>query len=82
MNLNYFIVCNDFSGDLLITIEPEGAIKSLAQGEKVEITDKFKYEPVTLNVSLDTQGMPIIAVWPGDGSVRVAKDGVDLLDLE
>ncbi|WP_459554718.1 hypothetical protein [Lacunimicrobium album] len=78
---NRFVVRNDFAGLLLLSIEPEGAMVSLSEGEEVRVNDEFENEPVTLNVSMDQSGSPVIAVWPGDGSVRVEKGGVNVLDL-
>lgn len=72
---------NDFCGSILVAVEPEGAVVSLSEGEEIHITDTFENEPVTLNVSTNEKGWPVIAVWPGDGSVRVDKDGINILDL-
>jgi hypothetical protein len=63
-----------------LNIEPEGVQFSLASGEKVIVRDTFESEPVTLRVESD-RGDTIISIWPGDGEVRVVKDGVDLFDL-
>ena len=35
---------------------------------------------MTLKIESD-QGDTIVSVWPGDGEVRVEKDGVDVFDL-
>jgi hypothetical protein len=79
-HFNRFIVHNNFSGTLLIAVEPEGAIVSLTAGEEVHVSEQFDQHPVTLNVSISEEGFPMIAVWPGDGRMRVEKDGVDVLD--
>ena len=78
---NRFVIHNNFSGTVLIDVEPEGAITSLTPGEEVHVSERFEKHPVTLNISLSDEGFPMVAVWPGDGKVRVEKGGVDVLDL-
>jgi hypothetical protein len=75
-----FVIQNDLSRPVILNIEPECAHFSLASGEKLTVCDTFKTEPVTLRVESD-RGDTIISVWPGDGEVRVEKDGVDVFDL-
>jgi hypothetical protein len=53
----------------------------LEKGEEVSVIDQFTTSPVTLRFSNSDRGHPILSVWPGDGEVRVEKDGVDILDL-
>jgi hypothetical protein len=53
---------------------------SLATGEEVRVSEQFNNHPVTLNFELNNKGVPLIAVWPGDGDLRVEKDGTDVLD--
>lgn len=77
---NRFIIHNQFSGTLLLSVEPEGAMVSLATGEEVQVSEQFNNHPVTLNFDINNQGLPLIAVWPGDGDLRVEKDGTDVLD--
>ena len=79
-NHSRFVIQNDLSGPVVLNIEPEGVPFPLASGEKVTVWDTFESEPVTLRVESD-RGDTIISVWPGDGEVRVEKDGVDLFDL-
>jgi hypothetical protein len=64
-----------------LNIEPEGAFFPLGQGEEVSVTEEFTAAPVTVKLSLSATGEPIVSIWPGDGEVRVAKGGVDVLDL-
>lgn len=78
---NHFSICNDFSGTLLLAIEPEGAVVPLVEGEEVRVSEQFDSIPVTLNVSLSAEGYPLIAIWPGDGTLLAEKNGVNLLDL-
>jgi hypothetical protein len=78
---NRFTIRNNFSGTLLLAVEPEAAIVSLAAGDEVQVSEQFDNEPVSLNVSINDEGLPLIAVWPGDGTLRVEKGGVNVLDL-
>jgi len=81
MNRNHFVIRNNWSESLTLCIEPEGAFYSLKKGEEVFVIDHFTSSPVTLTMSGSDDGDPILSIWPGDGDVRVEKDGVDLLDL-
>ena len=80
-HFNHFSICNDFSGTLLLAVEPEGAVVPLVEGEEVRVSEQFDSVPVTLNVSLSEEGCPLIAIWPGDGTLLVEKNGVNLMDL-
>jgi hypothetical protein len=62
-------------------IEPEGALFALGRGEKVTVRDHFTNHPVSGIVSTSEAGATEVSIWPGDGEVRVEKDGVDVLDL-
>jgi hypothetical protein len=75
-----FLIQNDLSVPVFVNIEPECVQVSLASGEKVTVQDTFEKEPVTLKVESD-KGDTIISVWPGDGEVRVEKDGIDVFEL-
>jgi hypothetical protein len=79
-NHSRFVIQNDLSGPAIVNIEPECVEISLYPGEKVTVHDAFDREPVTLKVESDN-GETIISVWPGDGQVKVEKDGVDVFDL-
>jgi hypothetical protein len=79
-NHSRFVIQNDLSGPLIVNIQPECVQVSLSSGEQVMVQDAFDKEPMTLKVESD-KGDTIISVWPGDGEVRVEKDGVDLFDL-
>ncbi len=80
INYSRFVIQNDLSGPAIVNIEPECVQVSLPPGEKVTVHDAFDKEPVTLKVESD-DGETIISLWPGDGAVRVEKDGVDVFDL-
>lgn len=80
INRSRFVIQNDLSGPIIVNIEPECVQVSLSSGERVTVQDAFEKEPVTLKVESD-KGDTIISVWPGDGEVRVEKDGVDVFDL-
>ncbi len=75
-----FVVRNDLSAPLVLNVEPEGAFVPLAPGEEVSVSDEFNAAPVTLKLSQLDTGETVLTVWPGDGTVRVEKDGVDVLE--
>jgi hypothetical protein len=74
-----FIIQNDLSGLIVVNVEPESIQVPLASGEKVMVEDRFEKEPVTIKVEAD-KGDTIISLWPGDGKVRVEKDGLDVFE--
>ena len=78
---NQFVIRNDLSRSLTLNIEPEGAFFPLGKGEEVSVFDVFTTSPVTLILTNSERGDPILSIWPGDGEVRVEKDGVDVLEL-
>jgi hypothetical protein len=78
---NRFVLRNDLAKPLTLNIEPEGAFFPLEQGESVSVIDVYTVAPVTVKFSNSDKGDPIVSIWPGDGDVRVEKEGVDLLDL-
>jgi hypothetical protein len=76
-----FVIRNEFFRPLALYIEPEGAFFPFEKGEQVSVFDVFTTAPVTIKFTNTDQGEPILSIWPGDGEVRVEKNGVDLLDL-
>jgi hypothetical protein len=74
------IIRNDLPGTLILNLEPECAAVPLESGEEASIFDVFKDYPSTLRLSRGEDGAPIVSIWPGDGAVRVEKDGIDVLD--
>jgi hypothetical protein len=78
---NQFIIRNDLSKSLILNIEPEGAFFPLEKGEEVSVLEVFTSAPVTIKLTNSERGDPILSIWPGDGEVRVEKNGVDVLDL-
>jgi hypothetical protein len=80
-NVNHFVIENNATKPLDLYIEPEGALFPLAQGEKVTVREHFTKSPVNVVVSTSEAGNTEVSIWPGDGEVRVEKDGVDVLDL-
>ena len=78
---NHFVIRNDSPTALTLNIEPEGAFFLLQKGEEVCVFDEFKTTPVSLNWTTSDQGAPIVSLWPGDGEIRVEKDGTDVFDL-
>lgn len=79
-NHSRFVIQNDPSAPVIVNIEPECVQVSLPPGEKVTVQDAFDREPVTLRIESD-RGDTIVSVWPGDGEVRVEKNGVDVFDV-
>ena len=78
---NRFVIQNDSPVPLTLDIEPEGARYSLSRGEAISVSDVYTSAPVTIEVTSSAQGGPILSIWPGDGEVRVEKDGVDIYEL-
>lgn len=79
-NYSRFLIQNDLPGPVIVNIEPECVQVALSSREKVMVRDTFELEPMTLKVESDN-GETIISVWPGDGEVRVEKNGVDVFEL-
>ncbi len=77
---NCFVIRNDLDQPLTLNIEPEGCFFPLGTGEEVLVTDIFTAAPVTIKLSESEKGETIVSIWPGDGDVRVEKEGVDRLD--
>jgi hypothetical protein len=78
---NRFLIRNDLDKELTLNIEPEGAFFALPRGEEVSVLDLFTTAPVTIRLTRSKNSAPILSIWPGDGEVRIEKDGVDVLDL-
>jgi hypothetical protein len=76
-----FVIRNDLSRPVTLNLEPEGAFFPLAKGEEVSVFDAFTVAPVTIKLASSDEGDPIVSIWPGDGEIRVEKDGKDLFDL-
>jgi hypothetical protein len=75
-----FVIHNAFPRTVILNIEPEGVFVPLDSGEAMSVIDVFKECPVTVTLGQSDQGDPIVSLWPGDGAIRVEKDGVDVLD--
>lgn len=78
---SHFIVENSLDRPLVLNIEPEGAFFSLASGDEVAIFDDFDATPVTIRLESTEAGEQIVSIWPGDGNVRVEKDGINVLEI-
>jgi hypothetical protein len=78
---SHFVIRNNLSKPLTLNIEPEGAFFPLNKGEEVSVTDVFTVAPVTLLFTNSDKEDTIVSLWPGDGELRVEKDGVDVFDL-
>lgn len=79
-NLSRFAIHNELSEPAALNIEPEGHILPLEGGEEVWVVDHYTAHPVTVRLSKSDEGGLVISIWPGDGAVRVEKEGVDVLD--
>ena len=80
-NQSRFVIQNDCAQPWVLNIEPEGVLFALNEGEEVLVIDEFTAAPVTVTLTNSDKGEPIVSIWPGDGTVRVEKDGVDVLEL-
>jgi predicted Fe-Mo cluster-binding NifX family protein len=80
-NANRFVIENNSNKPLDLYVEPEGALFLLGRGEKVTVSEHFTKTPVNVIVSTSETGATEVSIWPGDGEVRVEKDGVDVLAL-
>ncbi|HET6883977.1 MAG TPA: hypothetical protein VFI31_27740 [Pirellulales bacterium] len=78
---NQFSIRNDFSQPLTVNVEPEGVFYCLDRGEEVSVKEAFTVEPLSIKIASSDKGDPVISIWPGDGDVRVEKNGADVLDL-
>jgi len=78
---NRFVIRNCSPKTLALNVEPEGVFFPLGQGEEVSVRDTFSTAPVTVKITTTDAGDPVLSIWPGDGEVKVEKDGVDVLDL-
>jgi hypothetical protein len=79
-NHSRFVIQNDTPNSLIVNIEPECVQVPLTFGVKLTVQERFENDPVTLKVE-SSNGETIISVWPGDGEVRVEKNGVDVFEL-
>ena len=80
-NYGRFTIHNDLPGPIGLYIEPEGADLILGADQEVSVTDAFTTVPATLRISTLADGSPAVSIWPGDGAVKVLRDGIDVLDL-
>jgi hypothetical protein len=78
---NHFIIRNELSKPLTLNLEPEGSFFPLGNEEEVSVSEVFTAAPVTVILTHSDKGDPIVSIWPGDGEVRVEKDGIDVLEL-
>lgn len=79
--LSRFALRNELADPVFLHIEPEGVCLALGSEEEVSVIDEFVSQPVTVKCSKSEDGQLIISIWPGDGEVRIEKEGVDILDL-
>src|SRR5438128_1590514 len=78
---NRFVIENDQATALIVVAEPEACELRLAKDENVLVTDNFNEAPVTIRVTTSQAGEPVLSIWPGDGNVKIEKDGIDILEI-
>lgn len=78
---NHFVIQNASGNLLVLNIEPEAARFSVANGQSVSVHELYETQPVTVKLERSEDGETLISIWPGDGNVRVEKDGTDVFDL-
>jgi hypothetical protein len=76
-----FVIENDQTTELIVVAEPEACEVRLSKDEQVMITDNFDQAPVTIRVTTSPSGEPVLSVWPGDGDVKIEKNGIDIFDI-
>jgi predicted methyltransferase len=76
-----FAIRNDSQAPLFIQLEPEAHCISIDPDENVTVRDAYTEAPATLAITALDGGQIVVSVWPGDGDVIVAKDGVDVLEM-
>ncbi len=72
---------NSLSNPVLVYIEPEGAEYSLGVGEDISVLSVCSTSPAVIELSESENGTSFISIWPGDGDLKVEKDGINLFDL-
>ena len=48
----------------------------MSPGEKVMIYQSYSTHPVTVKIEILKDGEVAAVIWPGDGTIRVEKDGL------
>ncbi len=81
-NNGRFVIHNDLGRSMNLNVEPEGVFFRLDEGQEVVVTDIYDKAPVTLRITREAEGDPVLSIWPGDGEVTVEKDGIDLLEWD
>ena len=79
-NQSRFAMQNDGSKAITVNIEPECTHFMLRAGETLIVRDAYETDPVNLKVESEN-GDTVISIWPGDGDLKVEKNGVDVFDL-
>ena len=75
-----FTIENDCKSELSVWVEPEAHPVPLLPGEELVIHDKYQKSPLTVRVSQDDAGLPMLSIWPGDVEAIVKKNGQNVLD--
>jgi hypothetical protein len=78
---NHFAIQNESNNMLVLNIEPEAVMFSVANSQAVSVHESYEIQPLTVLPERSEAGEPFILIWQGDGNVRVEKDGRDVFDL-
>ena len=78
---NHFVIQNKSGSALVLNIEPEAVMFSVANGDAVSVHEWYETQPLTMKLERSKDGETLISIWPGDGDVRVENDGRDVFDL-
>ena len=79
-NSTEFLIENDCTSDISIWVEPWAHPVPLSPGEEIVVRDVYRKSSVTVRVSTDDAGSPMLSIWPGDGDTVVTKNGQDVVD--
>jgi len=77
-NHGSFLLQNDLATKLILSFEPEADEYRLSPGEKVVIYQSYRMHPVTVKLEMLKDGEVAAVIWPGDGTIRVEKDGISI----
>lgn len=74
-------ITNDAKTDLLFQVEPELQSFSLSPGDSAKLIYDYDEEPLEITLG-DTTDSVFGAVIPGDGPLRIEKNGEIVVDAE
>jgi hypothetical protein len=70
---------NKLADEIVLNLEPESVLVRLRSGESVNVFDEGGLSNARLDLSR-LRGDLVISLWPGDGGLRVEKNGVDIMN--